>query len=80
MKEIQLQKLQKKAQADIGNNIKYLIGGLIVVVAATSLAPDMFSNLSGLNESGAPDWVYTIGVLAVGMGIVFLILRAFDVV
>ena len=78
---------------DIDGKINYLIGALIVVVLATSLAPTMFTNVFGLqpvyNESnasqclqncdalGVPVWVPTTLFVIVGAGIVFLIWKSF---
>lgn len=81
MEKFDLIKMQKKGQAGVNSKVSFLIGALIVIVLATSLAPDMFSNVADLNttsEGGnVPDWVPTVLLVIVGAGLVFLIWRAF---
>jgi len=70
--------LQKKANAKMTNTMSALIVGLIVVVLATALAPEMFSNIAGLEgETDVPEWVPVVLYLIVGAGLVFLIWRVF---
>jgi len=70
--------LEKKGQARIDSKISYLIGALIVVVLATALAPTMFEEIDGLqNSTGVPSWVPTVLFVIVGAGLVFIIWRVF---
>lgn len=71
--------MQKKGQSGVNSKITYLIGALIVVVLATSIAPEMFANIANLtgNESDTPEWVPSVLFVIVGAGLVFLIWRAF---
>jgi len=71
--------MQKKGQAGVNSKVSYLIGALIVVVLATAIAPEMFSNIANLtgNESDTPTWVPSVLFVIVGAGLVFLIWRAF---
>jgi len=70
--------LQKKASAQMSGTMTALITGLIVVVLATALAPEMFTNVAGLEgEEDVPTWVPTVLYLIIGAGLVFLIWRVF---
>lgn len=63
---------------NINSQISYLIGALIVIVLAVSLAPTMFAGVNDLqNETGVPSWVPTVLFVIVGAGLVFLIWRTF---
>ena len=63
---------------NIDSKIRYLIGALIVVVLATSIAPTMFTNVNDLvNSTGVPSWVPTVLFVIVGAGLVFLIWKSF---
>lgn len=74
-----IKSLQKKGQAGVSKHMNSLVGGLIVVVLATALAPEMFENIDGLTEAaGVPSWVPSVLLVIVGAGIVFLIWKAFD--
>ena len=78
MKHEKLTLLQKRGQAKVDSKISYLIGALIVVVLATSLAPEMFVAITDLeNATGVPSWVPTVLFVIIGAGLVFLIWRAF---
>ena len=71
-------KLQKKASAQMTNTMTALITGLIVVVLATALAPEMFSNVAELEtDEDVPEWVPVVMFLIIGAGLVFLIWRVF---
>lgn len=73
--------MQKKGQAGINSKIAYLIGALILIVLAVSVAPTMFTSLTDLaNETlnpGVPVWVPVVLFVIVGAGLVFLIWRSF---
>jgi len=78
MDKNKLHKLQKKASAQMNNTMTALITGLIVVVLATALAPEMFSNVAELEtEEDVPEWVPVVMFLIIGAGLVFLIWRIF---
>ncbi len=88
IQKIKNMKHARKAASNMNANISALMTGLIVVVMATALAPDFFSNITSLdnatfnNSSGqieevAPDWVPTVMYLTVGAGLVFLVWRVF---
>ena len=77
--EFDLTKIQKKGQASLSNKMTGLVGALIVIVLAVSLAPTMFEGVAGLEaELSTPDWVPTVLFVIIGAGIVFLIWRAFN--
>ncbi len=60
------------------NTMTALITGLIVVVLATALAPEMFSNVAELEtDEDVPEWVPVVMFLIIGAGLVFLIWRVF---
>ena len=70
--------LQKKASAQMTGTMTALITGLIVVVLATALAPEMFTNVAELETvEDVPDWVPVVMYLIIGAGLVFLIWRVF---
>ena len=74
-----LKDLQKRGQAGMNSKMTALVGGLIIVVLAVSLAPTMFSSLADLDaDVNTPDWVAPVLFVIVGAGIVFLIWRAFN--
>jgi len=78
MKSFNIKDMQKKGQTGINSKISYLIGALIVVVLATALAPEMFSNVANLSgNADTPNWVPSTIFVIVGAGLVFLIWRAF---
>jgi len=56
-----------------------LIGGLLVMVLLTALAPTIFSSIFGLNESeGVPTWLKPVLFVVSGIGLVFIAWRAFS--
>jgi protein-S-isoprenylcysteine O-methyltransferase Ste14 len=68
----------KKGMSSVNSKMQFLIGALIVVVLATSLAPTMFTNVNDLvNGTGVPSWVPTVLFVIVGAGLVFLIWKSF---
>jgi uncharacterized membrane protein YeaQ/YmgE (transglycosylase-associated protein family) len=77
-KKFDLKALQKKGQASINGKMTALIGAVIVIFLVTALAPEMFTELAGLEVGGAPAWVETVLVVIVGAGLVFLIWRTFN--
>ncbi|MFW6130735.1 MAG: hypothetical protein ACOC56_06065 [Atribacterota bacterium] len=78
MKSFNIKEMQKKGQAGVNSKITYLIGALIVVVLATALAPEMFSNVANLTgNDDVPSWLPSVTFVIVGAGLVFLIWRAF---
>lgn len=69
---------QKKGMAGTDKLITFLIGALVVVVLAVQLAPTMFEGVSDLeNQSNTPDWVPAVLYVIIGVGLIFLIWRAF---
>lgn len=76
-----LDSVQKRGAVRAGNHIEYLIGALILVVIATSLAPTMFSNTADLGNTtlnpSVPTWVPTVMYVIIGAGLVFLIWKGF---
>jgi len=78
MKSFNLKEMQTKGQANVSSKVSYLIGALIVVVLATALAPEMFSNIANLSgDSNTPAWVTPTLFVIVGAGLIFLIWKAF---
>lgn len=78
MKTFDLQAMQKKGQAGVNSKISFLVGALIVIVLATSLAPTMFDNVANLSSNAnTPEWVSGVLYVIIGAGLVFLIWRAF---
>ena len=78
MEKFDLKKMHKKGSSKTGNQMTYLIGGLIVVVLAVSLAPEMFSSIAVLEaDVNTPAWVSVVLYVIVGAGVVFLIWRSF---
>lgn len=68
----------KKAQAGLTSKMTSLLGGVILIFLVVALAPDIFSELVELEDnSDVPDWIYTVMVVIVGAGLVFLIYRTF---
>lgn len=80
MEKFNLISLQNKAgRGATGSHVEYLIGALILIVLATSLAPTLFSSVNDLNGSaGVPTWVPTVLFVIVGAGLVFMIWKAFN--
>ncbi len=71
-------KMSRKGQTNMNSTVTALLTGLIVVVMATALAPDMFTNISDLEgDANVPSWVPTVMYLVVGAGLVFLIWNVF---
>lgn len=78
MKKFNLIELQNKGGKKMaGGHIDYLIGGLLLVVLASALAPTIFTSLLDINSSSAPSYVYTASVAVVGIGVVVLFWKAF---
>mgnify|MGYP006896940561 CR=1 FL=1 len=85
MKSFNLKEMQTKGQANVSSKVSYLIGALIVVVLATALAPEMFSNVANISgcegvtncTSSTPEWVAPTIFVIVGAGLIFLVWKAF---
>ncbi|MFW6130784.1 MAG: hypothetical protein ACOC56_06320 [Atribacterota bacterium] len=78
MENKKLRSLQIKGAPAVDKKMTALIGALIVIVLATSLAPTMFENVDELtNATGVPSWVPTVLVVIVGAGLVYLIWDTF---
>jgi protein-S-isoprenylcysteine O-methyltransferase Ste14 len=72
-------KLQKKAQSGVSGKMTALVGALIVIVLAVSLAPEMFSGVADLEaDTNTPDWLPVVLYVIIASGIVFLIWKAFS--
>lgn len=56
--------------------ITKLFGAFILVLIGTALAPEIFTNITGMNDSIVPSWLITSLTAVVGAGILFLIWRA----
>ena len=77
-KKFNLLSMQKKAQSGIGSNMNYLIGGLILIILITALAPEIYSNLATLTaDVNVPGWVPTVLVVVVGAGLVVMAWKSF---
>ncbi|MFW6377226.1 MAG: hypothetical protein ACOCZ5_01145 [bacterium] len=48
-----------------------------MIFLVVALAPDMFSELEGLDSGDTPTWVYTVMTVIVGAGLVFIVWRTF---
>lgn len=70
-----LRKLQKKGSVTMNATTDKLVGGLVVVVLAGALAPTIF----GVNWSsvGAPEFVVVAVPIIIGVGVFYLIWKAF---
>lgn len=83
----------KKAQAGLTTKIASLIGGVVIIFLVVALAPDMFSEITTLenetmtinNSEGveeevsvAPSWLPAVLSVIVGAGLVFMIYRTFN--
>jgi len=53
-----------------------LFGAFILVLIAVALAPEIFTQIAGMNESDVPAWLVVTLTAVVGAGILFLIWRA----
>jgi len=53
-----------------------LFGAFILVLIAVALAPEIFTQIAGMNESDVPSWLVVTLTAVVGAGILFLIWRA----
>jgi len=58
--------------ANINASIEKLIGGLIVIILVTALAPELFTNI-GLLGAETPAWVGTVLSAMVGIGLVLIV-------
>lgn len=65
----------KNKKGAMSGKIAGLIGALVLIVLATSLAPTMFSDL---NITGAPTWLAVVLPVIVAAGLIFIIWRAFS--
>lgn len=69
---------QKKASSMMTNTVESLLIGLVVVILATALAPEMFLNIADLeDQSNTPNWVPTVLYVVVGIGLVLSIYYVF---
>lgn len=79
---------QKKASSKMTKTVESLLVGLLVVILATALAPDMFSNVAVLEQENitrdgttytnpTPDWVPVALYVIIGIGIVLTIYYVF---
>ena len=70
--------MQKKAQAGVSGNVSFLIGGLILIILITALAPEIYSNLAVLTaDTNVPGWVPTVLIVVVGAGLVLMAWKSF---
>jgi hypothetical protein len=69
---------QKQAQASVDGKITTLIGGVIVIFAVVSLAPEIFTELTNLESAtGVPAWVPSIMFIVVGFALVLMVMKTF---
>lgn len=58
------------------NGIGAMLGIVFLIVAATAVAPEIFSNTAALEaDTNTPAWVSTLVVLVAGFAIIFVIYR-----
>lgn len=55
-----------------------LFSAFVLVLIGTALAPEIFSNISGMDNTSTPAWLITTLTAVVGAGILFLIWRAVE--
>lgn len=65
----------KDKKGQVSGKVAGLIGALIVIILATSLAPTMFEDL---NITGAPVWLAVVLPVIVASGLIFVIWRTFN--
>ena len=79
MDNFDIKELQEKGQAGLNNKMTGLIGAVIVIFLVVALAPEIFDQLEVLDTSlTVPGWIYTVLVVIVGAGLVFLVWRTFN--
>ncbi len=79
MDNFNIKELQEKGQAGLNRKMTGLIGAVIVIFLVVALAPEIFDELEALDTStSVPGWIYTVLVVIVGAGIVFLVWRTFN--
>ena len=60
------------------NTATKMLGAVVVVFLIAVLAPEIFGELATLEgDTATPGWVYTLLVVIVGIGLVFMIWRLF---
>ena len=60
--------------AGVKKGMGALFGALILIVAATAVAPEIFSNTATLEaDVNTPGWVSALVVLIAGIGLVYVI-------
>ena len=66
--------------AKMNSQLTKLFGAFILVLIGTALAPEIFTNISGMSgeNSSVPAWLVTTLTAVVGAGILFLIWRAVE--
>jgi len=63
----------------MGGQMSKLFGAFILVLIGTALAPEIFSNITGMSDNASvPTWLVTTLTAVVGAGILFLIWRAVE--
>lgn len=72
---------QKKGYSHVSHGMEYLIGGVILIVLVTSLAPTIFGNVTNLSNTtlspGVPAFVPVVLFVVIGAGLIFMIWKAF---
>ena len=59
-----------------GNSIGKMLGIVFLIVAATAVAPEIFTNTAALEtDTNTPAWVSSLVVLLAGFAIVFVIYK-----
>jgi len=79
--------MQKKGMASSGHAVDYIVGALVVVLLVAVFAQTIFGYLGGGatglgNKTANPDapvWLSPILIIVVGVGFLYLILRAVGV-
>jgi len=64
--------------AGMDKQMNKLFGAFILVLIGTALAPEIFANITGMDNTSVPSWLITTLTAVVGAGILFLIWRAVE--
>lgn len=74
-----LMRLQKKGQRDLNNSLTYLLSGIVIIYAVVELAPEIFSQLTELEDNAdVPTWIAGLMFVVVGISLVMYVVKTFN--
>lgn len=72
-------KYQKKGQRDLNNSLTYLLSGIVIIYAVVELAPEIFSQLTELEDNAdVPTWIAGLMFVVVGISLVMYVVKTFN--